>query len=86
VTSIPLEMNVDLFPCQGNDDDPLLSSKEVGEPPLTLAATVFFAVKHAVLAARADQGDTGWFQLECPATVQRIAQACRVPSPSPPAR
>jgi xanthine dehydrogenase/oxidase len=81
VTSIPLEMNVDLFPCQDNDHDPLLSSKEVGEPPLTLAATVFFAIKHAVLAAREAQGDSSWFALECPATVQRIAQACRVPQP-----
>lgn len=78
VTSIPLAMNVDLFPCQDNDADPLLSSKEVGEPPMTLAATVFFAIKHAVLAARKDQGDAEWFPLECPATVQRVAEACRV--------
>lgn len=80
-TSIPLVMNVDLFPCQENDDDPLLSSKEVGEPPMTLAATVFFAIKHAVLEARKDQGDAGWFPLECPATVQRVAEACRVKQP-----
>jgi xanthine dehydrogenase/oxidase len=34
---------------------------------------VFFAIKHAVLAARKDQGDDGWFDLEAPATVQRVA-------------
>lgn len=76
--SIPLQMNVDLFPDPENDADPLLSSKEVGEPPLTLAVTVFFAIKHAVLAARKDQGDDGWFDLEAPATIQRVAAACRV--------
>ena len=77
-TSIPLKLNVDLFPCQDNDNDPLLSSKVIGEPPLTLASTVFFAIKHAILAAREDQGDASWFPLECPATVQRVAAACRV--------
>ncbi|MEY2881134.1 MAG: Xanthine dehydrogenase molybdenum-binding subunit, partial [Verrucomicrobiota bacterium] len=77
VTSVPLVMNVDLFPCQQNDSDPLLSSKEVGEPPLTLASTVFFAIKHAILAARKDRGRSEWFELQAPATVQRIAQACQ---------
>ncbi|HEX6702231.1 MAG TPA: molybdopterin cofactor-binding domain-containing protein [Gaiellaceae bacterium] len=76
--SIPLEMNVDLFPDPENDADPLLSSKEVGEPPMTLAVTVFFAIKHAILAARKDQGEDGWFDLEAPATVQRVAAACKV--------
>lgn len=84
--SIPLEMNVDFFPFPEDAKEPnlLLSSKEVGEPPMTLAATVFFAIKHAVLAARKDQGDHGWFALDAPATVQRIAAACRVASPSGP--
>ncbi len=50
----------------------------VGEPPLVLAATVYFAVKHAVLAARKDRGRDEWFTLESPATVERIREACRV--------
>jgi xanthine dehydrogenase/oxidase len=78
VTSIPLQMNVDLYKYPGGDDDPLRSSKEVGEPPMTLAATVFFAIKHAILAARKDQGDENWFELAAPATVQRVALACHV--------
>ena len=78
--SIPLQMNVDLFPYPENDADPLLSSKEVGEPPMALAVTVFFAIKHAILAARKDQGDDSWFELDAPATVQRVAAACSVPS------
>ncbi len=82
VTSIPLQMNVELYqhpshPGTLSPDNPVRSSKEVGEPPMTLAATVFFAIKHAVHAARADAGDAGWFDLPVPATVQRVAQACR---------
>jgi xanthine dehydrogenase/oxidase len=82
-TSIPIEMNVDLFPrsdAPGIPDNPndLLSSKEVGEPPLVLAITAFFAIKHAILSARKDRGHDEWFPLEAPATVQRIREACLV--------
>jgi len=82
-TSIPLEMNVTMFPREMAANAPqepgeLLSSKEIGEPPMTLAASVFFAVKHAILAARRDRGHDEWFQMESPATVQRIREACLV--------
>jgi xanthine dehydrogenase/oxidase len=82
-TTIPLEFNVHLFPMSDagpGSDNPyeLLSSKEVGEPPLVLAITAYFAVKHAVLAARRDRGHHEWFFLEAPATVQRIREACLV--------
>jgi xanthine dehydrogenase/oxidase len=80
--SIPLEMNVILFPRdlapQAPDASELLSSKEIGEPPMTLAATAFFAVKQAVRAARADRGHNEWFQMDSPATVQRVREACLV--------
>lgn len=82
-TSIPLEFNVDLFP---RSDAPLIpqnphdlfSSKEVGEPPLVLAVTAYFAVKRAILASRQDRGLDGWFYMPAPATVQRIREACLV--------
>jgi xanthine dehydrogenase/oxidase len=82
-TSIPIEMNVDLFPRSDAKSVPenpndLYSSKEVGEPPLVLAITAFFAIKHAVLSARKDRGHEEWFVLESPATVQRIREACLV--------
>jgi xanthine dehydrogenase/oxidase len=82
-TTIPLEFNVDLFPRSDAPEVPenpfdLLSSKEVGEPPLVLAATAYFALKHAVLAARQDRGHSEWFLLEAPATVQRVREACLV--------
>jgi xanthine dehydrogenase/oxidase len=82
-TTIPLVFNVDLFP---RSDAPLvpenpfdlLSSKEVGEPPLVLAITAYFALKHAVLSARQDRGHDEWFVLDAPATVQRVREACLV--------
>ncbi|HEY0323382.1 MAG TPA: molybdopterin cofactor-binding domain-containing protein [Pyrinomonadaceae bacterium] len=56
----------------------VLSSRAIGEPPLVLGTTVFFAIKHAILSARRDQGDGSWFEMEAPATVGRIQRACRV--------
>jgi Molybdopterin-binding domain of aldehyde dehydrogenase len=44
------------------------SSKAVGEPPLHLGATVFFALKDACYAARSDAGARSWC---CCATRQR---------------
>ena len=80
VTSVPRLLNVDLYPCPDKDTNPLSSSKEVGEPPMALAGTVFFAIKHAIIAARRDQGDAGWIEFEAPATVTRVRQACVVPA------
>jgi xanthine dehydrogenase/oxidase len=82
-TTIPLEFNVDLFPRSDAPEVPenpydLLSSKEVGEPPLVLAITAYFALKRAILAARSDRGHAEWFFLEAPATVQRVREACMV--------
>ena len=48
----------------------------VGEPPLFLAASVFFAIKDAIAAARAEEGLTGMFKLDSPATCERIRMAC----------
>jgi xanthine dehydrogenase/oxidase len=53
-------------------------SKGVGEPPLVLSSSVFFAIKHAILSARRDQGDSSWFEMEAPATVARVQHYCRV--------
>lgn len=52
-----------------------LCFQQVGEPPLFLAASVFFAIKDAVAAARADQGLSGPFTLNSPATSERIRMA-----------
>ena len=52
------------------------SSKAVGEPPLFLGASVFYAIKDAVRAAREERGLTGDFRLDSPATCERIRLAC----------
>ncbi len=81
--SIPLDFRVDLFPREDAPNVPenpnlLMSSKGVGEPPLVLANTVFFAIKHAILAARQDRGLNDWFEMESPATVENIRTFCAV--------
>lgn len=81
VSTVPQRMDVHLFPrdkaaaVPENPHD-LMSSKEVGEPPLVLASTVFFAVKEAVREARKEHGLYGMFRLDAPATVQEVRRAC----------
>ncbi len=79
-TNIPLEMNVHLFPRDKAENVPenandLLSAKEVGEPPLVLASTVFFAIKAAIRESRVERGLSGLFKLDAPATVQEVRKA-----------
>ncbi|TMW56096.1 hypothetical protein Poli38472_008744 [Pythium oligandrum] len=52
------------------------SSKAVGEPPLFLGASAFFAVKEAIYAARRDAGLDGHFALKSPVTPERARMAC----------
>ncbi|MCP4688282.1 MAG: molybdopterin-dependent oxidoreductase [Desulfobacterales bacterium] len=82
-STIPEQFNVILFPrasVKGAPENPNLinAAKAIGEPPLVLAASVFFAVKHAVLAARKDRDHDEWFELESPATPERVSKACLV--------
>ncbi|KAL2485463.1 Xanthine dehydrogenase 1 [Abeliophyllum distichum] len=58
------------------NDKAIHSSKAVGEPPFFLASSVFFAIKDAIIAARAEVGCTDWFPLDNPATPERIRMAC----------
>jgi xanthine dehydrogenase/oxidase len=90
--TIPVEFNVALLDYEKTSPltdlplDPygIQSSKSTGEPPLVLANTVFFAIKHAVHAAREDAGVEGWFELPSPATVEQIELACGTPAgPAP---
>jgi xanthine dehydrogenase/oxidase len=82
VSTIPLEMNVYLFPRDKADvpenPDGIFSSKEVGEPPLVLATTVFFAVKAAIRDSRLERSLSGFFRFDAPATVQEVRRACEV--------
>lgn len=56
------------------------SSKGIGEPPLFLGSTVFFALREAVIAARRMNGkeiggDAGVWNLDSPATCERLRLA-----------
>ncbi|CAA6660108.1 unnamed protein product [Spirodela intermedia] len=60
INDIPLKFNVSLL--QGFPNPKAIhSSKAVGEPPFFLASAVFFAIKDAIAAARAEEGCDGWF-------------------------
>lgn len=48
----------------------------MGEPPLFLASSVFFAIKDAITAARAESDISGPFRLDSPASAERIRNAC----------
>ena len=48
----------------------------VGEPPLFLAASVLFAIKDAITAARKESGVSGYYRMDSPATCERIRMAC----------
>ncbi|XP_070572690.1 xanthine dehydrogenase/oxidase-like [Ptychodera flava] len=76
VQHIPREFNIHLLE---NSENPaaVFSSKGVGEPPLFLASSVYFATKEAIRSARKDSGlAEDEFQLDCPATAKRIRMAC----------
>ena len=82
-STLPLELHVDLFPRGKAPDIPenpndLYSAKEVGEPPLVLATTVYLAIKRALLASRVERDITDWFALDAPATVQAVSAAAAV--------
>lgn len=72
---IPIEFNVSLLKGAPNKHA-VYSSKAVGEPPLFLASSIFFAIKEAIAAARMERGLTGAFRLDSPATAARIRMAC----------
>jgi xanthine dehydrogenase/oxidase len=85
ITTIPLEMNTYLFPRDlasvasiPEDTNDIFSAKEVGEPPLVLANSVFFAIKAAIRASRIERDLNPLFQFDAPATVQEVRQACAV--------
>ncbi|XP_011311010.1 xanthine dehydrogenase/oxidase [Fopius arisanus] len=72
---IPQEFNVALLRDSSNPRA-IYSSKAVGEPPLFLSASVFFAIKNAILDARRDANVSGRFRFDSPATSARIRTAC----------
>ncbi|XP_058033739.1 xanthine dehydrogenase/oxidase [Ahaetulla prasina] len=72
---IPSEFHVSLLRDCPNSKA-IYSSKAVGEPPLFLAASVFYAIKDAIVSAREESALKGTFRLDSPATPERIRNAC----------
>ncbi|GAM28786.1 hypothetical protein SAMD00019534_119620 [Acytostelium subglobosum LB1] len=75
---VPLVFNVSLL---SNAPNPkaIHSSKGVGEPPLFLGSSVYFAIREAIASARKDREGTDgntWFDLSSPATCERIRNGC----------
>jgi len=50
----------------------VMSSKATGEPAMLLSISVLFAIRDALNSARKDAGQSGWWQLNGPATVEHI--------------
>ncbi|PSR86829.1 Xanthine dehydrogenase [Actinidia chinensis var. chinensis] len=75
LNDVPFKFSVSLLKGAPNAKA-IHSSKAVGEPPFFLASAVFFAIKDAIISARAESGHTGWFPLDNPATPERIRMAC----------
>nr|KAF6329459.1 xanthine dehydrogenase [Pipistrellus kuhlii] len=76
--SIPTEFRVSLLRDSPNKKA-IYASKAIGEPPLFLAASIFFAIKDAIRAARAQHGGSNTkelFRLDSPATPEKIRNAC----------
>ncbi|KAL5008240.1 hypothetical protein ScPMuIL_013821 [Solemya velum] len=74
--NIPREFNVSLLK-ESENDRAVYSSKGIGEPPLFLASSIFFAVKDAIQSARSDAGHGSQFCFHSPATPERIRMACK---------
>jgi xanthine dehydrogenase/oxidase len=73
---IPDEFNVSLLRGASNPKA-VYSSKGIGEPPLFLSSSVFFAVRQAIKAARKEVGlEKVHFQLHSPLSAERIRMAC----------
>jgi xanthine dehydrogenase/oxidase len=73
---IPAEFNVSLLTDAPNPRA-IYSSKAIGEPPLFLASSIFFAIKEAIGSARKDENLCPHFYLQSPATSARIRMACQ---------
>ncbi|CAF2705216.1 unnamed protein product [Rotaria sp. Silwood2] len=74
-SDVPIDFRVSLLSDSLNPRA-IYSSKGIGEPPVLLAASAFFALKHACQTYREQQGLSGYFTLHSPATVERLRMAC----------
>jgi len=76
-SDLPAELHVRTLESGRNPEPTIHRSKAVGEPPLMLAMSVFFALKDAVANAVADSGGDGRLtpRLDAPATPEAVLLA-----------
>ncbi|CAF1173308.1 unnamed protein product [Rotaria sordida] len=72
---VPIDFRVSLLSDSLNPRA-IYSSKGIGEPPLLLGSSAFFALKQACMVYREQQGLSDYFTLHSPATVERLRMAC----------
>ncbi|KAF8940224.1 hypothetical protein BGZ58_007350 [Dissophora ornata] len=73
---IPQEFNISFFEDVTHDSiKTIYKSKGVGEPPLFLGSSVYFAIRDALWYARQENGHAGTFTLPVPATAEKIRMA-----------
>ena len=70
-SDVPDDFRVTLLESGGNDEETIYRSKAVGEPPLMLALSVFFAIRDAIATA-----DNPRPALQAPATPEAVLRAC----------
>lgn len=77
INDCPSDLRVTLFENQ-NHEHTIMRSKAVGEPPLLLSFSVFFAIRDAIASVTSDQINP---HLDAPATAESILKAvnaCRI--------
>lgn len=72
---IPKEFNIKLLKGSSNKKG-IFSSKAVGEPPLFLGSSVYFAIKEAIKSYRNDNELFDFFSMDAPATCENIRSLC----------
>ncbi|XP_028281008.1 aldehyde oxidase 5 isoform X2 [Parambassis ranga] len=73
---VPAELNVHLL-ADAENPNAIYLSKGIGEPPVFFGATIFFAIKAAIAAARQERELGENFRLSSPATAEKIRMACQ---------
>lgn len=68
---VPVDFRVHLAQDLPNDIA-VMRSKAIGEPPLFLGSSVYFAIKEALYESRKENNVKGYFILDSPATCERI--------------
>lgn len=73
-SDLPVDFRVALLQSQGNEEETIYRSKAVGEPPLMLGLSVFFALRDALAS-----NDNPLPPLQAPATAEALLNASAAP-------